>query len=115
MYDMFGPTASFTRNGSSLTIDFGELVYGFDNEDLYFTRHGYIGMSDQTYQGSAYNDLSQDPNNPFVWYCNLPPGIDIDYGITYWTIEIGGGVTDAEGFGAQSSWWEIPLLNIYNA
>jgi hypothetical protein len=115
MYDMFGPTASFTRNGSSLTIDFGELVYGFDNEDLYFTKHGFSGSQDETYQGSAYNNLSQDPNNPNIWYCNLPPGIDLYYGVTTWSVEIGGSVTDADGFNAQSSWWEIPLLNIYNA
>jgi hypothetical protein len=109
--DSTGPYASFTRNGSSLTIDFGELVFGFENEDLYFTKHGYSNNGDETYQGGAYNHLSQDPNNPNIWYCDLPPGIDNYYGITTWVVEIGGAVTDADGFNAQTSWWQIPLID----
>ena len=109
--DSTGPYASFTRNGSSLTIDFGELVFGFENEDLYFTRHGYSNNGDETYQGGPYNYLSQDPNNPNIWYCDLPPGIDIYYGITTWVVEIGGAVTDADGFQVQTSRWQIPLID----
>jgi hypothetical protein len=109
--DLTGPYASFTRNGSSLTIDFGELVLEFDDEDLLFTKHGYSNNGDETYQGGAWTHLSQDPNNPNIWYCDLPPGIDLYYGITTWAVEIFGEVTDADGFNAQTSWWQIPLID----
>ena len=106
--DNWGPTAAISRSGNSLIFDFGEVVTGFDNADLLFTRTWSSGTD--TYAGIDYQSLTNDANNPNIWTCLLPPGIDIDYGNGRdWSIQIVGTAVDADGFQVGNSYWEIPL------
>jgi hypothetical protein len=113
LLENWGPTAVFSRTGPrSLKIEFGERVFGFDVSDLLFTRGGGPGGDDQ-YVGADYQNLTNDQNDRTIWYVNFPMDIDIDYNRRTWSVEIVGSVTDFDGFQAANSWWQIPLLPIY--
>ena len=111
--DNWGPAAAISRSGNTLIFDFGEVITGFDNADLLFTRTWSSGT--ETYAGGSYQSLTNDANNPNIWTCLLPPGIDLDYGNGRdWSVQIVGPAIDADGFQVGSSWWQIPLINTYN-
>ena len=113
LLDNWGPTAAISRSGNTLIFDFGEVVTGFENADLLFTRTWSMGTD--TYPGDSYQSLTNDANNPNIWTCQLPPGIDLDYGMNRdWSVQIVGTVVDVDGFQVSNSWWQIPLVNTYN-
>jgi hypothetical protein len=109
--DTWGPSASISRNGRTLTIDFGEVVLNFDGDDLLFTRSWSTGS--EQYFGMAGSCSAANPNSPSLFYCDVLVGIDVDYGRGRdWTLEIVGDPTDVDGFSVSPSWWQIPLIDI---
>lgn len=113
LLENWGPTAVFSRTGPrSLKIEFGERVFGFEVSDLLFIRGGGPG-SDEQYVGADYQSLTNDQNDRTIWYVNFPMDIDIDFSRRTWSVEIVGSVTDFDGFQVANSWWQIPLLPVY--
>lgn len=115
MYDMYGPTGTFSRNGSLLTVVFDEAVLLVDDEDFRVDVYSNGSLHSSTADGFCGRNVRNPSNDGQTWIFDLHCDVDsLGPPMTYEFV-LSGVITDLEGNVAGFHSWAIPRISLSDA
>ena len=115
MYDMYGPNATFSRNGSLLTVVFDEAVLLVDDEDFRVDVYTNGSLHSSYPDGFCGRGVRNPSNDGQTWIFDLHCDVDSLGPPTTYEFVLSGVITDLEGNVAGFQSWLIPRISLSDA